>query len=224
MSSIERDTRMLRELCQFLGKKPSRVAAEIGAAATTILRPFNGDSGTVLSRATIEKLRSHYPDFPGWEWFLEKQLLSPVRTIEEFAAELDLALIEEVNLAFGMGATYLVEEPEAVGFVPFRMAWLREMYRGNLEKLKVVRGSGDSMEPTIKNGDVVLIDTNRNRIDEQDVIWAISYGELGMIRRQRQLPGGSVLMMPDNEVVRPCEAHDGELNIVGRVIWIGRKM
>lgn len=147
-------------------------------------------------------------------------------TLEDLAAEQGWVLIEEIDLALGMGATYLDPDraPASLGIVPFKEDWLRDIFRGSVAHLKVVRGSGDSMEPTIRDGDFVLIDTSRRRLDEQDVIWALSYGDLGMIRRLRQMPGGSVSLMPDNHAVRPAEAFDGELWIMGRVVWIGRRM
>lgn len=143
---------------------------------------------------------------------------------QDFAAELGLALIDEIDLALGMGATYMDGAFEVRGLAPFRIEWLRGLYEGPLSALKVVRGRGDSMEPTIRDGDIVLIDTSSQRLTEQDMIWAVSYGELGMIRRLRQLPSGAVLMSPDNPVVRPTEAHDEEMYIMGRVIFIGRRM
>lgn len=146
-------------------------------------------------------------------------------SLDEIAAEHGLAFIEEIDLALGMGATYLSGgEPEVRGLVPFRAEWLKDIFRGSMQSLKVVRGSGDSMEPTIRNGDFVLIDTSHQRIDDQDVVWAVAYGELGMIRRVRSMPGGGYLLMPDNSVVRPIEAHDGEMVVLGKVIWIGRRM
>ncbi|MBB3956864.1 phage repressor protein C with HTH and peptisase S24 domain [Novosphingobium sediminicola] len=147
-------------------------------------------------------------------------------SIETIAEEQGWALIEEIDLALGMGATFLDANrlPERLGIIPFRMDWLREIYRGPIAGLKIVRGRGDSMEPTIRDGDFVLVDTSRQRLDEQDVVWAVSYGDLGMIRRLRQMPGGGIQLMPDNPVVRPLEAHDGEMHIIGRVIWIGRRM
>lgn len=45
-----------------------------------------------------------------------------------------------------------------------------------------------------------------------------SFIQAGMIRRLRQMPNGGVLLMPDNPVVRPAEAYDGELDVLGRVI------
>lgn len=143
---------------------------------------------------------------------------------EDFAAELGLALIDEIDLALGMGATYLDGNVEVKGRAPFRLEWLRGLYDGPIDALKVVQGRGDSMEPTIRDGDIVMIDTSSKRLDDQDMIWAVSYGDLGMIRRLRRLPSGALLMSPDNPVVRPTEAHDGECHIMGRVIFIGRRM
>jgi phage repressor protein C with HTH and peptisase S24 domain len=146
-------------------------------------------------------------------------------SIDDFAAELGLVLVDEIDLAFGMGATFLDGgEPEVMGIVPFRENWLHGLYSGDVKHLKVVRGRGDSMEPTIRDGDTVLVDTSQRRIDDQDRIWAISYGDLGMIRRIRVTPRGSLMLMPDNQVVRPDEVGDGETAVIGRVIWIGRRI
>ena len=152
------------------------------------------------------------------------QSIATPQSPEDFADELGLALIDEVDLALGMGATYLDGTAEVKGHAPFRKEWLRGLYQGPVSALKVVQGRGDSMEPTIRDGDIVLIDTSSRILDDQDVIWAVSYGDLGMIRRLRKLPSGAFLMSPDNPVVRPTEAYDGELHIMGRVIFIGRRM
>lgn len=155
-----------------------------------------------------------------------KPLKSNVASITDWAEEQGWVLVEEVDLALGMGATFLEQNksPDIAGIVPFKAAWLRDIFRGAVAQLKVVRGSGDSMEPTIRDGDFVLIDTSKRRLVEQDVIWAVSYGDLGMIRRLRQMPDGGVSLMPDNPNVRPIEAYDGEMHILGRVIWVGRRM
>lgn len=145
-------------------------------------------------------------------------------SLEEIGEQHGLAFVEEVDLALGMGASYLDgSTPEVLGLAPFRTDWLRGLYSGPVDRLKVVRGRGDSMQPTIHDQDVVLIDTAQRRIEDQDLIWAIAYGELGMIRRVRVTSKGTWLLMPDNHVVRPDEVGDGEASIIGRVIWIGRR-
>src|SRR3546814_9437116 len=45
------------------------------------------------------------------------------------------------------------------GFLPFYREWLRSFARGSLQDLFVARGKGDSMTPTLLDGDIVLIDT-----------------------------------------------------------------
>lgn len=144
--------------------------------------------------------------------------------LKEIAAENNFVFVEQVDLALGLGASFLEHPPEVTGLVPFPGDWLEGLFQGSLEHLKVVRGKGDSMEPTIKDGDVVLIDLSQKRLTDQDLIWACAYGNLGMIKRLRQTPRGSYLIMSDNPAVKSDEAFDDELHIIGRVIWIGRRM
>lgn len=148
----------------------------------------------------------------------------PGPTLEDFAAEHGIVFLEELDLALGMGATFLDGTAEVRGIVPFKQDWLSGIFSGSMQHLKVVRGKGDSMQPTIMDGDLVIVDMSQRRIDDQDRIWAVAYGDFGMIRRIRVTHRGSWLLMPDNAVVRPDEVSDGEAHIMGRVIWIGRRI
>jgi hypothetical protein len=67
MEGLAEDHRLVKALVDWSGLAPSRVAAEIGAAATTITRPYKGAAETRLSRQTVAKLRQRFPDFPGWD-------------------------------------------------------------------------------------------------------------------------------------------------------------
>ncbi len=146
-----------------------------------------------------------------------------VTDFADFAAENGISMVEEVDLALGLGAGYL-DYTESKGFVPFRSDWLQGLFRGQLDNLKVTRGKGDSMRPTILDGDIVLIDLAQRMIDEQDVLWAVAYGELGMVKRVRQTSRSSYMLLADNPVVPPIEAVDDEMQVLGRVVWIGRRM
>jgi len=140
------------------------------------------------------------------------------------AKEMGLSLIPELELGYSMGGGSVFADYQRRGFVPFQRDWLRGFMRGTFADLFVARGSGDSMTPTLLDGDIVLIDTAQKRIDQQDRIWALSYGDLGMIKRVRRLPGGSYRIMSDNPAVSPIDATDEEMHVVGRVVWIGRTM
>ena len=135
-----------------------------------------------------------------------------------------IVFVEEVDLALGMGGGRYVELVESKGFVPFKEDWLKGLSRGELTSLRVVRGEGDSMQPTILDGDIVLIDMAQSNINAQDRIWAVFWGDLGMIKRVRRTPGGSFMLLSDNPAISPIEAVDGEMHVLGRVIWIGRRI
>lgn len=135
-----------------------------------------------------------------------------------------ITMIEEVDLALGMGGGTFAELAESKGFVPFKDDWLSGLHRGARSTLRVARGRGDSMQPTILDGDMVMIDMSQATVLDQDLIWAVFWGDLGMIKRVRRQPGGTYLLMSDNPAVSPITAVDGELHVLGRVIWIGRRM
>jgi SOS-response transcriptional repressor LexA len=63
---LAEDHQLIRDLVDWSGLAPSRVASEIGAAATTITRHYKAAAETRLGRQTLAKLRERFPDFPGW--------------------------------------------------------------------------------------------------------------------------------------------------------------
>jgi phage repressor protein C with HTH and peptisase S24 domain len=155
---------------------------------------------------------------------LERDTGGSAGELEMQAKAMGLSLVPELELGYSMGGGSVFSDYRHTGFVPFQRDWLKSYMRGSFADLFVARGTGDSMMPTLLDGDIVLIDTAQKRIDQQDRIWALSYGDLGMIKRVRRLPGGTYRIMSDNPAVEPLEATDEEMYVVGRVVWIGRTM
>ena len=147
-----------------------------------------------------------------------------VPTSNDVMEHFDLAIVPELELGYSMGGGSVLTEYEQKGVVPFQRTWLKALMRGSFEDLFVARGEGDSMQPTLLDGDFVLVDTSQKQINKQDRIWCVSYGELGMIKRVRKLPDGGYHILSDNPAVTPIKAHDDEMFVIGRVIWIGRRM
>jgi phage repressor protein C with HTH and peptisase S24 domain len=139
------------------------------------------------------------------------------------AEKLGLYLVPDMEIGYAMGDGTFLEVFEQRGVQAFETQWLRSISEGNLEKLFVARGDGDSMEPTLRDGDAVLIDTAKRSINRADKIWALTYGGLGMIKRVRKLPDGQYELMSDNQAIRTIIAKPGDVHFVGRVIWIGRR-
>jgi phage repressor protein C with HTH and peptisase S24 domain len=148
----------------------------------------------------------------------------PAPTPIQLAAQLGMRMIPDVDIVYSMGGGSYVEEYVTEKKVPFRQDWLDRVTGGRPSDVFLTRGDGDSMLPTILDGDDVLVDRAQNVIDRQDRIWALGYGELAQIKRVRRLPSGMFQLNSDNPVISPIEATEDELHVVGRVVWIGRKM
>lgn len=138
--------------------------------------------------------------------------------------QLGLRMIPQVDITYSMGGGSVVGDYVESKMVPFRADWLERLTRSGPSDVFLTRGDGDSMMPTILDDDDVLVNRADQAIRQQDRIWALGYGDLGMIKRVRRLPSGLFQLNSDNPAVTPIEATEDELFVVGRVIWIGRRV
>lgn len=217
MQGLRDDTRLIQELVRWAKLAPAAIAKRAGVAASTINRPYNGTANTRLGRATIDKLRLAFPDFPGFTDPEDRDQKASSQS------ESDTVELDQIDLRFGLGATFLDEtvSPEKR---QFSRAWLRHVTATSPEHLFWATGDGDSMEPTIRSGEVVLIDRSQITPRSVDGIWAIAYGEVGMIKRLRPMPDGSVTILSDNQFIPVMTAVDGEMHVIGRVVAVVRRL
>lgn len=136
----------------------------------------------------------------------------------------DHVMVQEFDLDYGMGGGTYLDFPVKADPVSFSRAWLRHFTKSPVGALFFARGIGDSMMPTIADADIVLIDTAQQTPRMGDQIWAIDFGGVGMIKRLRPMPDGGVKIQSDNPSIRDEVAHDGEMNVIGRVVAIVRKV
>lgn len=144
-------------------------------------------------------------------------------TPQSMAEQLDLVPIDEISLEFGMGATLMDDDHEVVRrYVP--ADWIAHFTKSHPSLLRFARGRGDSMYPTILDGDLVLIDMGETRLTRQDEIWAVGYGDLGGLKRLRSVGKGTIKVMSDNASVSDEVFEMDEIRLFGRVCGNLRKM
>lgn len=144
---------------------------------------------------------------------IASSLLEPGRPAND-----DLVMIEEIDLAYGLGASF-ADGPVGVRKHEISRTFLRSITQSAPANLTLARGVGDSMDPVISDGDVVMID--RSQQFQQDAIMALSVGELAMIKRVRR-DGSRVQLLSDNQRIPPYEVSADEVNLVGRVVFVGK--
>ena len=108
---------------------------------------------------------------------------------------------------------------EVVDYVTVAAAWAREKLGGNLNKIQVITARGDSMEPTIENGDVMFVDTAVEAFDG-DGLYLLWYIDGLKAKRLQSTVGGGLMIISDNSSYRTETVHGEDLNavrIIGRI-------
>lgn len=128
----------------------------------------------------------------------------------------------DANLAAGAGA--FNERAQILDHIPFTKEFLaKKLGRSNVDGLVMLEARGDSMEPTIGDGDLVLVDQADKNL--ADGILAFVHDDTAYVKRVRHVPGG-IEVISDNRADYPPYLLSGnrleEFRIIGRVRWIGR--
>jgi transcriptional regulator with XRE-family HTH domain len=115
------------------------------------------------------------------------------------------------------------DTPPLLEYIAFRHDWIRASLRADPDSLALEAASGEEMSPTIRNGDLLLVDTSDRRLRGCG-IYMINVGGERMVRRVQRKHDGSVVLISDNgayqaDLVRPEQA--GDIAVIGRVVWSG---
>ena len=127
-----------------------------------------------------------------------------------------------INLSAGNG-NLVFEEEEAPGLA-FTTQWVRQTGIKPNNAI-VVYAKGDSMEPKIHDGDILLVDLAVTQVRDGEV-YAVRYNHEVRVKRLFCRYDGSLILRSDNaakypDEVVPPEHQDGHVHILGRVIWRG---
>lgn len=134
-------------------------------------------------------------------------------------AEFDLVPMVETRLSAGNGSFVLSENVE--GYYAFRKSWVRSV-AASARDLVLMRVDGDSMNPTIRSGDTVMIDASRRTVIDGQ-IFALRFDDTIMIKRLSARPGGRVLVGSDNrQEFDPYEVGLADLHVLGQIIFFSR--
>ena len=124
----------------------------------------------------------------------------------------------DVDLSAGPGA-FSEHEPE-IGRLAFRRDWLNKL-GVKPQTCVLVRVRGDSMEPTLRDGALVLVNTENGQ-GAQDGIYALLLDGALVVKRLQRAFAGGLIVHSDNPAYRDIELTPGqasELRVIGRVLW-----
>lgn len=134
--------------------------------------------------------------------------------------------IPRFEVAASAGGGAVVHSEQIVDYLSFRADWVRSTLGVSVRDLALISVIGDSMEPSLSEGDVVLLDmTTRSVLDGS--IYALQLNGGLLVKRIQRMLDGSLVVKPDNprydtEIISEDSAD--LLKIIGRVVWVGRRL
>ncbi len=139
------------------------------------------------------------------------------------AGELVFVPTYEVSAAAGDGI--IIDVEYETGRLAFRQDWLRSVTSAHTEDLAVITVHGDSMYPTLADGDTILVDMTQHA-PAQDGVYIVRFGDFVLVKRLLIDPvRREVTISCDNEnYPRLAPVDPVDVDVAGRVIWVGRRI
>lgn len=133
----------------------------------------------------------------------------------------DTVSIPVLNIDGSCGHGAIAPIAEVVKLVQVAKSWIFARSAGaNLNSLHIINAYGDSMAPSIKDGDFVIVDTSKTEIRGNGV-YAVQYGDNTFIKRVQVRIDGSVSLISDNPKYETETVNRDDLSmlrIVGKCI------
>jgi phage repressor protein C with HTH and peptisase S24 domain len=221
----------LRRRARELDMSDAAVAKKAGLTPRRYTNYVNNDrEPDLLTLLTISKVLRTTPD-----WLLgiteESDTISgrPITghagDIVEYSGD-NYAAISSYDVTLSAGGGAEVWDEAATGKLLFPMGALRAMTRAKVGELAIVHVDGDSMEPTLRSGDQLLLDTTQRHPSRKDGLYALRYDGGLQVKRVSVHPQTHKLSIRSDNPAYP--SHDdidpSQIDVVARVIWIGRRV
>ena len=202
---------------------------QLGIPATTLGNYENNKSE--LNFATIDRFKTIFKVNTDWLLFgrgpmKEDSINNELRkkTMEIIGRRDDIIMIPMVEAVLSAGGGSFETSSITGRDYAFRRDFIER--KGNPNDMILMRVSGDSMEPDVLNGDVVLIDQGKTRIVPGQM-FAVGFEEAIYLKRIDVMPGKAILKSV-NPAYPPMELDirgqlSDQFRVIGRVLWCGRE-
>ena len=218
METLGKRLRYIREKIINLGRKKFIEGLPVTEGT---LENYENDA-TSPSVDFLQKVWDKYHDkltTEDFDWLLKG-------TRQKQAVADDYAHIPLYDVQASAGGGAYVETEEVTDILAFRKDWIANELRVGVKDLAVLFVEGDSMTPTLNPGDIMLVVKDQGRMPK-DGVYVITLDGTLLVKRLQKLLGGKIAIQSDNPNYRAQEvdmrAEHADFQIIGRVVWAGRR-
>jgi phage repressor protein C with HTH and peptisase S24 domain len=150
---------------------------------------------------------------------------SELPLVTEGASSLEYVQIYDVAASAGHGAA-VFDEPSS-DMMAFPASWLRRQVGASPQALACIYAEGDSMEPEIRSGDILLVNRAVTEPRGEGVYVVSLDGDL-LVKRLQRAGLDKLVLKASNPAYDPVtidlKSIDDNFRIIGRVSWVGRNL
>ncbi|MGK5094616.1 helix-turn-helix transcriptional regulator [Deltaproteobacteria bacterium TL4] len=197
------------EFARITGKKPSHIT-DICKGRTSFTMQY------LITLATLFHINLH--------WLLLGEGRMKEETSLDDANEFIHVPLYDVQASAGYGS--VIHSEQIVDHLAFKRQWITHDLATNVTQLALITITGDSMYPTLSDGDLVLVDLSQSDVN-RDGIYLLQFDGGLMAKRIQKDYEQNLHVISDNKlykefVINPEQKNHAE--IVGKVVWFGRKV
>ncbi len=134
--------------------------------------------------------------------------------------------VPQLRIDASAGPGRVVDDEAEAGRIGFDPRWLRELAGAPADALSLIRVSGDSMMPTLAEGDDILV----NRADAaerlRDGVYVLRIDDALVVKRIALNPAARRITIHSDNPAYPAwpDCDPQAIVVIGRVVWAGRRL
>lgn len=138
----------------------------------------------------------------------------------------DLVLVPRLAIGASAGPGALGGDERVRARLAFQTGWLRDLVGGSPAGLSIIQVEGDSMAPTLSNGDEILVDRGDAADRLRDGIYVLRIDDALIVKRLAVNPSGKRFTIRSDNPNYPdwVDCNPENVGVIGRVVWAGRKV
>jgi phage repressor protein C with HTH and peptisase S24 domain len=129
--------------------------------------------------------------------------------------------VPRLDLGASAGAGAHAGEEVPVAHLRFSARWLKTQGL-DPAMLTAIEVQGDSMEPTLRDGDEILVDRSERRL--RAGVHVIRLDDVLLVKRLAPGPAGTIEVISDNPAYGRTVRPRAEVEVIGRVVWKGGRL
>lgn len=141
-------------------------------------------------------------------------------TGEGSPVEVDYVYVPFIDVAASAGTGVLVQKESIESVIGFERSWLQARLKGHLTDLSLIRVQGDSMSPTLADGDLIFVERQEEQNNCHEGIYVFQMDGDLLVKRLQRLPGSQIKVISDNPRFPPFTVDLADptngLTIIGR--------